>query len=191
MSDQQTGFEAVRTQLDAVQAERAPVPPATALDYQVLSQQLTALLDQEESRRVALDLKYRRTLWLDHGHGSLYGGDGEMQCSHPDCQALDYRRAPHDLLEATVQRVRTKGAGVMRATTERGETVLAEVTTVLSAHCGERGDSEGVTDTLRRIIRERDEMDAARRAAQAESTRQVEVIRDLQASLAVSRSHWR
>ena len=27
-----------------------------------------------------LEQKYRKELWLNHGHHGLYGDDGEMQC---------------------------------------------------------------------------------------------------------------
>lgn len=48
-----------------------------------------------------LELKYRKQLWLSHGHKGLYGDDGEMQCS--ECivyGAMDYKRDPLDKIEA-------------------------------------------------------------------------------------------
>ena len=38
----------------------------------------------------------RRLLWLNHGHGNLYGDDGEMQCA--ECR-LDYKRDNIELIE--------------------------------------------------------------------------------------------
>ena len=35
------------------------------------------------------------------------------------------------------------------------ESLEQQLVSILSEHCGERGDSEGAVDTLRRIIRER------------------------------------
>jgi hypothetical protein len=35
-------------------------------------------------------------------------------------------------------------------------TLLNELLAVLIQHCGEKGDNEGAVDTLKRIIRERD-----------------------------------
>lgn len=35
--------------------------------------------------------------------------------------------------------------------------LATELVTILQDHCGERGDNEGAADTLRRIIRERNE----------------------------------
>jgi len=48
----------------------------------------------------ALELKYRKRLWLSHGHQGLYGDDGEMQCS--ECimyGVMDYKRDPLDKVE--------------------------------------------------------------------------------------------
>lgn len=40
-----------------------------------------------------IELRIRRFLWLNHGHGNVvYGDDGEMQC--PVCDPYDFRRAP-------------------------------------------------------------------------------------------------
>lgn len=45
--------------------------------------------------------RYRRLLWLSHGHGDLlYGDDGEMQCNGK--HLADFKREPLDKLEAHV-----------------------------------------------------------------------------------------
>lgn len=51
----------------------------------------------------------RREWWLNHGHDfhSLYGDDGEMQCSACPC---DFKRTPIDELESKVMAVRYKTA---------------------------------------------------------------------------------
>lgn len=46
-----------------------------------------------------LETKYRRRLWLTHGHMGLYGDDGEMQCGK--CVA-DFKRFPLERLEKIV-----------------------------------------------------------------------------------------
>ena len=47
-----------------------------------------------------LEQKYRKELWLNHGHHGLYGDDREMQCieCHP-YGATDYKRDPLDKVE--------------------------------------------------------------------------------------------
>ena len=47
-----------------------------------------------------LEQKYRKELWLNHGHHGLYGDDGEMQCI--ECHqygATDYKRDPLEKVE--------------------------------------------------------------------------------------------
>lgn len=52
-----------------------------------------------------IDLKYRRMLWLNHGHQGLYGDDGEMQCAQ--CRPhWDYKRMPLEQLEAQVHKLK-------------------------------------------------------------------------------------
>lgn len=43
-----------------------------------------------------IEAKYRRQLWLSHGHTGLYGDDGEMQCGK--CRT-DFKRSPLDQIE--------------------------------------------------------------------------------------------
>lgn len=54
-----------------------------------------------------LEQKYRKELWLNHGHHGLYGDDGEMQCieCHP-YGATDYKRDPLDKVEHATFRAR-------------------------------------------------------------------------------------
>lgn len=59
---------------------------------------LIALAEKLDARVVELELKYRRQLWLNHGHYGQYGDDGEMQCS--ECYGVgDYKRMPIEDLE--------------------------------------------------------------------------------------------
>ena len=54
-----------------------------------------------------LEQKYRKELWLNHGHHGLYGDDREMQCieCHP-YGATDYKRDPLDKVEHATFRAR-------------------------------------------------------------------------------------
>ena len=65
-----------------------------------------------------LEQKYRKELWLNHGHHGLYGDDGEMQCieCHP-YGATDYKRDPLDKVEHATFRARMARA----AQIEEGE----------------------------------------------------------------------
>jgi len=45
-----------------------------------------------------------------------------------------------------------------------GPELLADLLNILSEHCGERGDNEGAAETVKRLIRERDEAVALLRA---------------------------
>ena len=50
---------------------------------------------RERPAEPTVEMKYRRELWLNHGHdvAALYGDDGEMQCAM--CNGVwDYQRAP-------------------------------------------------------------------------------------------------
>ncbi len=53
----------------------------------------------EVERLTGIELKYRKSLWMGHGHDHLYGDDGEMQCTQCPGEAWDYRRAPLDVIE--------------------------------------------------------------------------------------------
>lgn len=56
-------------------------------------------LTAEVERLSGIELKYRKSLWMGHGHDHLYGDDGEMQCTQCPGEAWDYRRAPLDVIE--------------------------------------------------------------------------------------------
>jgi hypothetical protein len=49
-----------------------------------------------------LEFKYRRALWLRHGHMALYGDDGEMQCGK--C-VIDFKRTSLEVIEAKLQQL--------------------------------------------------------------------------------------
>lgn len=51
---------------------------------------------------VARRLKYRKKLWLSHGHSGLYGDDGEMQCG--TC-LIDFKRDSLQSIEDRVQQI--------------------------------------------------------------------------------------
>jgi hypothetical protein len=46
-----------------------------------------------------VEQKYRRELWLHHGHTGLYGDDGEMQCTKCPPGVWDYKRQPLEDVE--------------------------------------------------------------------------------------------
>lgn len=72
--------------------------------YEQLRDQIRDALRAQAAHEV--ELKYRKELWLNHGHGwALYGDDGEMQCSKctPVC---DYLRAPLAVVEHIAQHAR-------------------------------------------------------------------------------------
>jgi hypothetical protein len=53
------------------------------------------LFAAQQQRIHEMEFKYRRLLWLVHGHRGIYGDDGEMQCG--ECAKFgcdDYKRAP-------------------------------------------------------------------------------------------------
>ena len=97
--------------------DRGTPAPATNLV------EITAILDVALRRAKAegmeeLEQKYRKELWLNHGHHGLYGDDGEMQCieCHP-YGATDYKRDPLDKVEHATFRARMARA----AQIEEGE----------------------------------------------------------------------
>jgi len=58
-----------------------------------------------------IEFKYRRELWLNHGHEWLYGDDGEMQCS--SCMKYgvwDYKRDDLEKIEKAVMLARMERA---------------------------------------------------------------------------------
>lgn len=65
-----------------------------------------------QAQLVELESKYRRRLWLNHGHTSLYGDDGEMQCAK--CMA-DFKRESLEALEAKI--AKSAHAEIERANT--------------------------------------------------------------------------
>ena len=66
-----------------------------------------ALLTAEVERLTGIELKYRKSLWMGHGHDHLYGDDGEMQCTQCPGEAWDYRRAPLEVIERAAWFART------------------------------------------------------------------------------------
>ena len=68
-----------------------------------------------------LEQKYRKELWLNHGHHGLYGDDGEMQCieCHP-YGATDYKRDPLDKVEHATFRARMARAAQIEALDQEG-----------------------------------------------------------------------
>ena len=49
-----------------------------------------------QAKLTCVENKYRKLLWLNHGHmNRLYGDDGEMQCG-----VCDFKRGPLENLEA-------------------------------------------------------------------------------------------
>lgn len=48
-----------------------------------------------------IEQKYRKLLWLGHGHIGLYGDDGEMQCAMCGAKyrVWDYKREPLEAVE--------------------------------------------------------------------------------------------
>jgi hypothetical protein len=67
-----------------------------------------AALQIEVTRAREIEMKYRKVLWMGHGHDHLYGDDGEMQCTQCPSLAWDYRRAPLEVLERAVWEARVK-----------------------------------------------------------------------------------
>src|SRR3989344_1294858 len=91
------------------------------LAYELMEKE-SAGLDSCESARgksaaaEEVERMLRLEWWLNHGHGGLYGGNGEMRC--PICSA-DYKRQPLDELEPLVYAARAMSlpvAGVPRNT---------------------------------------------------------------------------
>lgn len=58
-----------------------------------------AHLEAEIQRLKEIEFKYRKSLWLGHGHTHLYGDDGELQCTQCPPDAWDYRRLPLEVIE--------------------------------------------------------------------------------------------
>lgn len=83
-----------------------------------LGRRLAALRRAKVEGMEELEQKYRKELWLNHGHHGLYGDDGEMQCieCHP-YGATDYKRDPLDKVEHATFRARMARA----AQIEEGE----------------------------------------------------------------------
>jgi hypothetical protein len=87
-----------------------PTTPSTEAGHELLKElaehtvyataALPAILAIEAQARKPLELRFRRALWLSHGHHG-YGDDGEMQCV--ECAPFgvsDYLRDPLDSVEA-------------------------------------------------------------------------------------------
>lgn len=69
-----------------------------------LERQLVQVKQEEREAYVDIDRKYRKLLWLGHGHLGIYGDDGEMQCA--ECiqyGCADYLRDPLSKVEAAAQ----------------------------------------------------------------------------------------
>ena len=75
--------------------------------YVYYDEHIAALRRAKAEGMEELEQKYRKELWLNHGHHGLYGDDGEMQCieCHP-YGATDYKRDPLDKIEHATFRAR-------------------------------------------------------------------------------------
>lgn len=73
-----------------------------------------------------IEHKYRRELWLNHGHrgAALYGDDGEMQC-HSCMPTWDYKRAPLADVESAAYTARMQRIGQALAGNQRAESGIA------------------------------------------------------------------
>jgi len=70
-------------------------------DYAKLMDEMIVM----QAALVATEFKYRRQMWMSHGHGSIYGDDGEMQCIEcRDYGTTDYKRDPLDKVEDAFHR---------------------------------------------------------------------------------------
>jgi len=71
--------------------------------YNAIAQALSTTAKEARADYEVLEMKYRKQLWLNHGHSGQYGDDGEMQCS--ECMKFglwDYKREPLSKLEEVV-----------------------------------------------------------------------------------------
>jgi hypothetical protein len=92
--------------LDAATSASGEARPAQATDtlHEQVLPEVTCRIRAEtnlkaaQHSRNALEARLREWMWLHHGHGSLYGDDGEMQCH--TCH-LDFKR--QDLEEITLR----------------------------------------------------------------------------------------
>lgn len=68
-----------------------------------------------------LEQKYRKELWLNHGHRGIYGDDGEMQCieCHP-YGTTDYKRDPLGKVEHAAFLARIVRLGQIEAQAQGG-----------------------------------------------------------------------
>lgn len=77
---------------------------------------LRAQAKRDADRLAELETKYRRELWVSHGHphSALYGDDGEMQCG---ACAFDFKRA--SLWDCEQQRIIVRSALLAPTSAER------------------------------------------------------------------------
>ena len=61
--------------------------------------EMQAAYERGKAESALIEHRYRRLLWLVHGHIGLYGDDGEMQCSLC-APTWDYKRMPLADVEA-------------------------------------------------------------------------------------------
>lgn len=85
-------------------AEHFTGPHAGLVDY--VRNLLQAFISERnnclilEGRLAEMEMRYRRKLWLGHGHKVLYGDDGEMQCG---ICLVDFKRAKIERLEGIIE----------------------------------------------------------------------------------------
>lgn len=89
-------------------------------EYRIILAALRAAYAAGPERAAEIELWLRQELWEGHGHiASLYGDDGEMQCSHPECcRCWDYKRTPIADVREHVAVLRLKHADAIRAEKE-------------------------------------------------------------------------
>lgn len=86
----------VDTSNDLWRKNFGPAQFASQADYEQVMSAIEKIV--EDAKKI--EMKYRKVLWLSHGHSGLYGDDGEMQCGR--CRPWDYKRAPIEELEKAV-----------------------------------------------------------------------------------------
>lgn len=119
-----TGLDALRALVNELESSswhpiKEPLPWQTAI-------KLRAIIAAEERAKVGDEPIVREFLWLNHGCSivSLYGDDGEMQCSNGPHRPLDFKRQPLAVLVRGILAAR-----IERAKEPTRENLIAQIET--------------------------------------------------------------
>ena len=116
-------YELMKADLAAMQDDRDAYKSAGDHEYVELVKTHAELVALRASQD-GIELRYRRLMWLSHGHAGLYGDDGEMQCGQ--CKPTwDYRNDPLEEVEEQYKEARR--AAIVRA--EQREALVREYKT--------------------------------------------------------------